>query len=260
MFGFFKNRRRNKLRAMPFPDAWEKTLEKNVPYYRCLPRDDQRELRRHIKVFLGEKHFEGCRGLAMTDEIRVTVAGHACVLLLHRETDYFPSLVTILVYPSAFVVKTVSPSYDPFPIFGEEARDGEAWQRGVVVLAWDSAHEGFRHPHDGQNVILHEFAHQLDLQDAGAEGFPPDVPPGLRLRWGQVLSAVYKQLCDDVEHGRQTLLDPYGATNPAEFFAVATEFFFECPQALKMGHPELYDVFREYYRQDPEALYAASQG
>ncbi|HQE82450.1 MAG TPA: zinc-dependent peptidase [Candidatus Hydrogenedentes bacterium] len=260
MFALFKNRRRRNLRAGPFPDAWVTLLQKNVPYYRCLPWDDQHELQQHIKVFLGEKHFEGCRGIPMTDEIRVTVAGQACVLLLHRDTDYFPSLVTVLVYPSAFVVKTVVQRLETFAIHGEEEREGEAWQRGVVVLAWDSVHEGFRHPHDGQNVILHEFAHQLDLQDGDAEGFPPDVPPALRVRWGQVLSAAYRKLCSDVDRGRPGLLDPYGATNPAEFFAVVTEYFFECPDGLKRSYPDMYDVFREYYRQDPAALYESRKG
>jgi len=260
MFGLFKNRRRRRFRAGPFPDTWARILEKNVPYYRHLPEEDQHELRQHVKVFLGEKHFEGCRGVHITDEIRVTVAGQACVLLLHRETDYFPSLVTILVYPSAFVAKTVVQSHETFAVHGEEEREGEAWQRGVVVLAWDSVHEGFRHPHDGDNVILHECAHQLDLQGGDAEGFPPDVPAGLRRRWGQVLSAAYDALCDDVDHGRPGVLDPYGATNPAEFFAVVTECFFECPRDLKRAHPDLYDVFREYYCQDPEALYASWKG
>lgn len=259
MFGFFKNRRRRKFCAMRFPDTWVAILEKNVPYYRYLPWDDQHELQQHMKVFLGEKHFEGCRGVRMTDEIRVTVAGQACTLLLHRDTDYFSSLVTILVYPSAFVVKTVVQHHETFLVHGEEARDGEAWQRGVIVLAWDTVNDGFRHPHDGRNVILHEFAHQLDLQNGDADGFPPDVPGALRPRWGQVLSAVYKELCEAVDRGRPTLLDPYGATNPAEFFAVVTEYFFECPQALKMAHPELYDVLREYYRQDPDALYDAGK-
>jgi MtfA peptidase len=259
MFGFFKNRRRRKYRAMPFPDTWVSILEKNVPYYRSLPWHDQHELQQHIKVFLAEKHFEGCRGVRMTDEIRLTVAGHACTLLLHRHTDYFSSLVTILVYPSAFVVKTVVQHHETFVVHGEEARDGEAWRRGVIVLAWDTVNEGFYHPHDGRNVILHEFAHQLDFQNGEADGFPPDVPPELHARWGQVLSRAYKELCVDVERGRQTVLDPYGATNPAEFFAVVTEHFFECPRALKMMHSELYEVFREYYRQDPEALYEAGK-
>lgn len=255
MFGFFKRRRREKLREMPFPGAWAAVLERNVPYYRYLPHEDQRELRRHVQVFLAEKNFEGCRGILMTDEIRVTVAGHACVLLLHRDTDYFPRLVTILVYPGAFVAKSIVQRHETFVVHGEEARAGEAWQRGVVVLAWDSVDEGFRHPHDGQNVILHEFAHQLDLENGDADGFPADVPFALRRRWGHVLSAAYEQLCEDTAHGRRTLLHPYGATDPAEFFAVATEYFFERPDAVKVVHPELYDVLSEYYCQDPGAVW-----
>ena len=260
MFGFFKKRRRKQLRAQRFPDTWVRILEKNVPYYNYLPWDDQHELQQHIKVFLGEKHFEACRGFTLNDEIKLTVAGHACCLLLHRDTDYFASLVTILLYPSAFVVKTVVQNHETFVVHGEEAREGEAWQRGVVVLAWDSVDDGFRHPHDGQNVILHEFAHQLDLGNGDANGFPPDVPRALCPRWGRVLSAAYEKLCDDVDRGRRTLLDPYGATNPAEFFAVVSEYFFECPRALKMAHPDLYDVFCEYYRQDPDALYREQKG
>ncbi len=260
MFGFFKSRRRRRLRAEPFPEAWAGILETNVPYYRHLPEEDRHELRQHVQVFLGEKHFEGCRGVEITDEIRVTVAGQACILLLHRDTDYFPSLVTILVYPGAFVVKTEIQNHEMVVVYGEEEREGEAWQRGVIVLAWDSVHEGFCHPHDGDNVILHEFAHQLDLQDGDADGLPSDLPGALRPRWGQVLHAAYAALCQDVERGRFNVLDPYAATNPAEFFAVVTECFFECPRDLKQAHPDLYEVFRAYYRQDPEALYETGKG
>ncbi|MHC5542275.1 M90 family metallopeptidase, partial [Singulisphaera rosea] len=164
MFGFFKRRRRERLRATPFPTAWVEIIEKNVPLYQRLGEADRRELQGHIQVFLGEKQFEGCGGLELTDEVRVTIAAQACLLLLHRETDDYRRLITILVYPSAYEAKGVEPIGGGFVIEGIQGRLGEAWQDGVVVLSWDDVRRGAADARDGQNVVLHEFAHQLDQE------------------------------------------------------------------------------------------------
>lgn len=174
MFGMFESRRRRRerLRSEPFPDAWEATLRRNAPLYGRLPEDDRRELRGHIRVFLAEKRFEGCGGLELTDEIKVTIAAQACLLLLHRETDYYPRLITILVYPSTCVAHARQPIGGGVVLEGEVARLGEAWKDGVVVLAWDDVLAGASGLHDGHNVVLHEFAHQFDREDGTADGAP----------------------------------------------------------------------------------------
>jgi Mlc titration factor MtfA (ptsG expression regulator) len=251
MFGLFKRRRREWLRAQPFPPAWLPILENNCPFYRGLAGDDRRELLGHIQVFLAEKHFEGCGGLEMTDEIRVTIAAEASLLLLHRETDYYRRLITILVYPGAYVARGIEAIGDGAVLEGDVARLGEAWQEGVVVLSWDDVRKGASDIHDGHNVVLHEFAHQLDQEDGSADGAPILEHRSRYLAWARVLGAEYEQLRRDSERGRRTVLDEYGATNPAEFFAVATECFFEKPARLQRKHPELYEELKAYYRQDP---------
>ena len=254
MFGIFRKRRRERLRSQPFPPAWLTIIKKNVPVYNRLPQADQLELQGHIQVFLAEKFFEGCGGLELTDEIKVTIAAQACLLLLHRETDYYPRLITILVYPHAYVAKNIEPIGGGVVLEGETARLGEAWKDGVVVLSWDDVRQGASDLHDGHNVVLHEFAHQLDQQDGSADGAPILEHHSQYVTWARVLSEEYDRLRRDTEKGRRDVLDEYGATNPAEFFAVATECFFEKPIPLRRKHPQLYEELKEYYRQDPASL------
>ena len=187
MFGMFRNRRRERLRSQPFPHSWLDMIKKNVPIYDRLPQADQRELQGHIQVFLAEKYFEGCGGLELTDEIKVTIAAQACLLLLHRETDYYPRLITILVYPHAYVAKSVEPIGGGVVQEGETARLGEAWKDGVVVLSWDDVRRGASGLHDGHNVVLHEFAHQLDQQDGSADGTPTLEHRSQYTTWARVL-------------------------------------------------------------------------
>lgn len=229
-------------------------LLKNLAYYRALPPQDQLEIQGHVMVLLAEKNFEGCGGLALTGDIKVMISAYAAILLLHRETDYYPRLVTILIYPSAFIVETTSPGPGQIQLEGEEVRLGEAWQRGVVILAWDSVRRGFRNPRDGHNVPLHEFAHQLDMENGDADGLPALEGAELRVRWPEVFNTEFAKLTGDLDHNRPTLIDEYGEQSPAEFFAVVTELFFERPAALKRRHPQLYEVLRAYYNQDPAAV------
>jgi Mlc titration factor MtfA (ptsG expression regulator) len=264
MFGFLKNRRRNRIRNRPFPSDWRDLLVRRYPLYSRLPPADRRELEGLIQVFLAEKRFEGCGGQEITDEVRVLIAAQACLLLLHRETDCYPRLHSILVYPSSYVAPTWHLETDGMTITeGAQVRGGESWAHGTVVLAWDGVFAGAVELEKNRNLVLHEFAHQLDEEDGRADGAPFLSGPDLRQihyryqAWARVLNAEFQQLRHAAEAGRETVLDTYGAQNPAEFFAVATECFFERPRRLLERHPALYAELKQFYRQDP-VLYAAT--
>jgi len=253
MFGSTK-RRRKRLAGQPFPEAWLSILRRNVPLYSRLPLADRQELQRHVLVFLGEKRFEGCAGLEITDEVRVTIAAHACILLLHRDTDYYPGLSSILVYPHAFTV----PASDWLPsgmvLEGVDVREGESWHSGTVILSWDSVRRSAADHRACDNVVLHEFAHQLDSSWGRGDSTPILQDRSAYVTWARVLQKEYDTLRSLVSRRSQTLLDEYGATNPAEFFAVATECFFQRPQEMLKEHPDLYQELRAFYQQDPAGL------
>lgn len=257
MLSVFREWQRQRLQAQPFPEAWRTFLQTDFPLYNKLNANDQRELEQAIPVFLAEKTFEGCGGLQLTDEIRVLIAAQACLLLLHRATDFYPGLSAILVYPAHYAAS--EGHYDPAGVFGEHVsvRLGESWPTGTIVLSWSAVAKGALDISDGHNVVLHEFAHQLDQEDGSADGVPvlaPREPQAIRqsryAAWARVLSTDYDQLRQDPD---DHVLDSYGATEPAEFFAVATETFFERPQELAAEHPALYEELRRFYRQDPAA-------
>ena len=253
MFGF-KKRRRIRLASQPFPDEWLAIIEKNVPFFRLLPEADQKELQRHIQIFIGEKRFEGCSGLKITDEIKVTIAAQACVLLLHRRTDYYPGLDSILVYPRSYVARNVPKLIGGIVMEGTDIRLGESWHRGSVVLSWDNVRRGAADIHDGHNVVFHEFAHQLDSTGAKGDSSPVVQDYSTYIAWARILQKDYEKHRQDVRRNNATLLDRYGAVNPAEFFAVTTECFFEKPKELQKHRPELYNELRNFYQQDPAKL------
>ncbi|MFH2056927.1 MAG: M90 family metallopeptidase [bacterium] len=250
MFGL-KSRRRRRWRSEPLPPEWIEIIERNVPCYRYLKAAERLELHGHIQVFLHEKEFEGCEGLEVTDEIRVTIAAQACVLLLHRETDYFPMMTSILVYPHHYFAHTVKRQPGGLVQERMQGRLGESWLRGPIVLSWDDVLRGAADPSDGHNVVFHEFAHQLDSESGAMEGAPSLPEATMYTAWARVLSNEYKSLLADLQRHHQPLIDAYGATSPAEFFAVVTEAFFEKPLQLKSRHPELYEQMRIFYQQDP---------
>ncbi len=256
MFGLSRKERWAKIQAQPFPPEWSWIMARNVPIYDRLSELDKAELRGLIQVFLAEKVFEGCGGLEITDEIKVTIAAQACLLLLRRETDVYPKLITILVYPSAYVSNMPQHSPQGIVTEGPQGRLGEAWTSGVVVLSWDDVKQGASDVRDGHNVVFHEFAHQLDTEDGSADGAPILPRRNLYSAWARVLGEEYDELRKLAETGKKSVLDTYGATEPAEFFAVATEAFFEKPVQLKKKHPELYEELQMYYGQDPEADFA----
>jgi len=249
---FLKQQRRRRLRARPFPKEWLALIQRHVVFFHKLTAGDRAELLGNIQVFLTEKRFEGCGGFAITDEVRVTIAAQACLLLLHRRTDYFPGLLTILVYPLTYMVQE---DHQIGPHVWEEgtvSRLGETGRRmGSLVLAWAAVKHGAADPSDGKNVVLHEFAHQLDYENHAADGVPGLATNEQQLAWSEVMSSEFASLRAADETGIPTLLDTYGATDPAEFFAVSVEAFFEQPRALRDRHPRLYAELQKYFQQNP---------
>lgn len=250
--GFFDRQRRNILREEVFPEREAEFLARRVPLVTLLDEDERRRLHGDIKIFLAEKRFEGCADLEITREMELAVAAQACLLLLNLETDYFPRCESILIYPSGFL------SYESQPIAGgivtesEEARIGESWAHGAVILSWDAIERDLAGL-TGRNVVLHEFAHQLDQSDGAADGWPTPMAPAVERRWLDVMGPAFKAHVSAVGMGRHTAISAYGATNPAEFFAVLTELFFERPAKLQSYHPAIYAVLSDYYQQDPRA-------
>ena len=231
------------------PLLWQETLQQRLPIYRFLSESDRRELRSYIRWFVASKEFEGCDGLVISDEIRVLVAAQACLLLLHRETPCYERLRLIRIYPGSFLDRNSA-----------DTIIGESWQHGVVLLAWDSVRGGTTNPFDGQNVVLHEFAHQLDQEDGKADGTPllgvgmaTSEQAGVYASWARMLSKEYEELRRSIEERGKAVMDSYGGCDQAEFFAVATECFFEKPKQLCKRHPDLYGALRQFYRQDPAA-------
>lgn len=244
-------RRRKQIRAQPFPEHWRHILRARVPYFRKLPADLQLQLKRHIQVFIAEKKFVGCNGVVITDEIRVTIAAHACLLILNRPTDYYPMLREILVYPSAFVTDRAEIDNAGVVHNQRQVLLGESWSRGQVVLSWENSVNGADWPDDGRNVIIHEFAHQLDQEKGVANGAPFLASPDHHVRWAEVFNQHFDALRSQIEQYRPTLLDAYAAKNPAEFFAVASELFFEKPLELANDAPALYKELERYYCVNP---------
>jgi Mlc titration factor MtfA (ptsG expression regulator) len=242
---------RTRRQAEPFPAAWRRILRHRVPLMQRMPVDLQLQLKKHIQVFLAEKDFVGCQGQAITDDVRVTIAAQACLLLLNRPTDYFPRLRQILVYPSAFTV-----AHDEVDDAGvvhqrHDARVGESWDQGQVILSWDDVRRGAAVAHDGWNVVIHEFAHQLDAEKGRTNGAPELHSARQYKQWSQVMQRHFDALQAAVDRGEHTFLDPYAASAPAEFFAVLSESFFEQPVGLKQAHPELYAELKAFYKVDP---------
>ena len=229
------------LRSKPFPREWEKYLDDNVKLYARLPKELQDELKGYVNLFVATKHFEGAGGLEVTDEMRVTVAALASLLLLNRKTRNYPKLRTVILYPSAYIA-------DPET---DTVRLGESWNDGEVVLSWNHVTSSSNDVRSGTNLVLHEFAHRLDQEDGAGDGVPDLETEAQYYTWAEVMSSEFKRLKSSVEKGYKTLIRPYGATNAAEFFACITENFFERPHQLKKKHPEIYRELQAFYHLDP---------
>lgn len=242
-----RKKRRHAALARPFPDEWVAIVHKNLPPYSKLSPALQKELQQDMKVFLAEKSYEGCGGLEITDEIRVTIAAQACLLLLNRTDRCYPRLRSVLVYPSTYVAKDGKSSRGISR--PRSVRLGESWHRGPVILAWDSVKQGAYNFCDGHNVAMHEFAHQLDQESGATDGAPVLGQRSAYTSWANVFSKEFAKL--QKRGKKKSILDSYGATSPAEFFAVATETFFEKPRQMHKKHPELYEELRGFYKVSP---------
>ena len=244
IFGWFKRRRWKKILAEPFPESWAEHINRNVRLSRQLKPAVLTRLKQATQIFIAEKYWEGCEGLEVTDEMKVTIAAQASLLLLGVQEFYFDNVSTILVYPTTIIRN----SHDGSPA---AYRAGEAWQGGPIVLAWDSVLRGGRNDGDGHNVVVHEFAHALDGLDGDMGGSITFGNSETDAQWTQMVHTEFAVLCEAKNEGRRTLLDHYGATNEAEFFAVSTETFFEQPHELRDEHPELFRLLKLYYHEDP---------
>jgi MtfA peptidase len=211
----------------------------------------QLQLQQLITRFLDRKNIIGCAGLQITDEIRLTIAAHACLLLLNRPSNEYAELRRILVYPSSFLVEHDVADDAGIVSAGRHVLSGESWSNGKVILAWDNVAHGVHDFSDGYNVVLHEFAHQLDHQSGVTNGAPLLHSRSAYQNWTRVFSEEFTQLQHASDSQINTLIDQYGATDPAEFFAVVTETFYEKPQQLANHHPELFEQLKTYYHVDP---------
>ncbi|MDQ2678916.1 MAG: zinc-dependent peptidase [Actinomycetota bacterium] len=244
------HRERRELFEAGFRDEWRELLRARVPIWQRLDDDERSRLEQLALELMADVHWEAANGFEITDEIKVTIATEACVLLLGLPDDSFRDVHTVLVHPTTVVLTGEHSqvagivSDGPMPILGQ------AELHGPVTIVWDAVQHEARHPGSGHNVVFHEFAHRLDMLDGAADGTPPMGSVEQSERWVQVCTRVYDQV---VEGRGGTALRSYAGVNPAEFFAVATEAFFDDPVDLRRQQRELYDVLSEYYRQDPAA-------
>ncbi len=255
---FWPRLRLRRIHRRAFPEAWEALLQRALPVYSGMSRQQQEQLKNLVKQFITDKQFIGCAGQRIDDEIRVAIAANACLLVLNRPSGY-PQLRSILVYPSTFVASHEHHDEAGLVSIQEHILVGESWSEGKIVLAWDDVQHGIRDFTDGRNVVLHEFAHELDHEDGAGNGAPLLGTRGAYKNWARVFAAEFTRLQSRVWNGEAGLLDEYGATDEAEFFAVATEAFFERPQEMLDNHAELYQELANYYQVDPVQWKAASR-
>lgn len=259
LFSWLKGRRRRRWLAQPFPAERDGYIQRNLARYGKLTERQRNKLRRDVQVFVAEKHWGGCGGLQISDEMKVTIAAQACWMLLGIDEGYcFDGVRTILVYPSAYshspqrLARSSGIVHENLPV------TGEAWERGPIVLAWDVVRAEGRNPHSPSSLVIHEFAHHLDGLDGEMAGTPP-LSHGDAWQWEKIVGQEYEQLFLDVQQGAATLLDPYGATNRAEFFAVASECFFCRPVEMRTQHAELYRLLGRFYELDPAGWYGDAE-
>ena len=254
-WSFSRWRRARILRRSHIDDGlWQRTLDHN-PVLVGLSEDERSRLHERVALFLHAKQIHGAAGLEPDEEMNLTIAVQACILTLNLPADWYDGWVEIIVYPDEFVPNVQW--QDEFGIVheGREVHSGEAWLHGPVILSWtDIAHGGT----DGVNVVIHEFAHKIDMLDGVANGCPPLHTQMSRERWSAVFGSAYRDFCAKVDKKISITIDPYGAESPAEFFAVMSEAFFEMPEAVRSPYPDVYQQLVTFYRQDPYARHVAA--
>jgi MtfA peptidase len=239
------------LRERPFPEQWRPFLVANFAQYEWLTDAERAALHGLTQILVVEKNWEGCNGLVMTEEIEVTIAGQAALLALGLADEYFEPILSVLVYPGGYWARETRQEPGGVVVELESPRLGEASAGGAVVLSWPDVVQGGRIPDDGRNVVLHEFAHVLDLAGHGFDGAPLLENREQYRTWAEVMTAEYHRLISRTHRGQEHVLDAYGTVSEAEFFAVVTESFFERPLDMQVEHPRLYELFRDFYHQDP---------
>ncbi len=250
IFGWLKSRRRRRLLAEPFPPEWREILRRRVRQYQFLPAVQQDRVCQIVQVMVAEKDWAAAAGFEITDEMRVTIAGIAGMMVSGLDEPYFyDRLETIVVHRGTVRFAPEQAATNPH-LPDSAALDGVAWQRGPVLVSWAAVRDERRGRSAGSNVVIHEFAHHLDGLNGSMDGVPP-LPVEAEARWAEVADQELAWLEDDARHGAESLLDYYGASSPAEFFAVASETFFELPHPMQRRHPELYAALVDFYRQDP---------
>ncbi|MBW2526467.1 MAG: zinc-dependent peptidase [Deltaproteobacteria bacterium] len=252
IWSWFKRRRRRKIAARPFPAEWSRALKRNFEHWSLLTKEEQARLREIIQVLVEEKYWEGCGGLELTDEVIVTVAAQAALLLLEIEHDYYRNVLSVLIYPEGYLVPRSEVGEGGWVVAeGHLPVQGTAHQRGPVILSWTSALQGGKNARDGRNVVFHEFAHKLDMLDGLVDGTPPIDCSDELDRWVQSMTPAFESVQQRRRRRKRDVLSDYAGTDVAEFFAVATEVFFEKPAKLRERHPDVYRALRDFYRQDP---------
>ena len=236
---------------IPLP-LWDAALSQAAVLKRLDPAERHR-LRELTSRFLHVKSIVGAQDLPVSDEMRVLIAAQACLLILNLDLDYFDGWREIIVYPDSFIVAHEQRDEAGVVHRTRSALGGEAWGQGPVILSWGDAQAVSHHRGHGANIILHEFAHKLDMLNGAANGMPPLHADMSRPAWTEALTAAYDDLYQQLQHHHPTAIDPYAAENPAEFFAVVTETFFEAPRRLWDTYPDVYEMFKQFYRQDPLA-------
>lgn len=246
---FLRARRRAALLREPLPPEWRELLAERVPLYRRMPEELRREMEPKVRAFLEDVRFVGCGGLEVTDEMRLVIAWQACVLIARRDPGVYASLASVLVYPDEFVVEESEEDEAGVVTEGTRVLSGQTFDTDRIVLSWRDVCESSA-PGDAYNVVLHEFAHYLDNSVDGTLTNTRAKRAALEA-WHAVLDREYEALCDAVDRGEEVLIDPYATESTVEFFAVATEAFFETPVELQTHHPALYAELRSFYGLDP---------
>ncbi|HNC51342.1 MAG TPA: zinc-dependent peptidase [Accumulibacter sp.] len=256
LLGWLRGRRE----PAPIPDCLWQSVVSALPFLAALDDAEQNRLRHLAEDFLAEKEFAAAGGLTLSDEICVSIAAQGCLPILELGLDYYRGWVGVVVYADEFLIpRSVE---DEFGVVHEyqELASGEAWSGGPLLVSWRDAQMAG----SGYNVVIHEFAHKLDMLDGETDGIPPLPPDIPRSHWQRILETSYHDFCERVDTaealGREAQFDPYASENPGEFFAVMSEAFFETPATLRSAYPELYDQFARFYRQDPAARLRPHRG
>ena len=257
---WWQARQRRRLRARPLPDAWREHLESTLPVYRALPPELRLRLDGLVQQFIVEKEFVGCRGLEVSIEMKLTIAAQACLLVVNRPARLYADLYSVLVYPAAFIAPDEHHDEAGVVHHHEQVLSGQTWDTHRVILSWDDVQASAAEHTEGFNVVYHEFAHYLDAEDGRVNGAPLLGEARHYERWSKVMNAEFRKLQAAAGRDEPTLIDPYGAEDPAEFFAVVTEVFLELPGELRDQHPALYEELRRYYRLDPATWQLSSPG